>query len=97
MISNAQGVSHMGFDQNGAVVICISPGINGKWDVSEKGFERPLASFDCKEDAYAYATELTRANKDATVLIEDEEGFSLLPLPGDRTGKNGGDSVGNAG
>jgi len=73
----------MGFDQKGTVVICVSPGINGKWDVSEKGFEEPLASFDDKEDAYAYATELTRSKKDATVLVEDEEGFSPLPTQGE--------------
>jgi len=42
-------------------VVCISPGINGKWDVSEKGFEAPLASFDDKEDAYAYATDLRKS------------------------------------
>lgn len=48
----------------GDVVICISPGINGKWDGSEKGFEAPLASsFDDKEDAYAYATDLSKANQ----------------------------------
>jgi hypothetical protein len=71
---------NMGFDQQGTVVICVSPGTNGKWDVSEKGFEKPLASFDDKEDAYAYAKDLTKAKEGATtVLIEDEEGFSALP------------------
>ena len=80
----------MGFDQKGTVVICVSPGINGKWDVSEKGFEEPLASFDDKEDAYAYAIELTRAKEDATVLVEDEEGFSPLPTPGEGGNAAGG-------
>src|SRR5690348_2591225 len=54
-----QGEPAMGFDQKETPVICISPGINGKWYVSEMGVEMPLASFDDKEDAYAYATELT--------------------------------------
>lgn len=67
-------------DRNEALVICISPGINGRWDVSEKGSDAPLESFDVKEDAYAYAIELTRSKPDATVLVEDEEGFSPLPL-----------------
>jgi hypothetical protein len=71
----------MGFDHEGTVVICVSPGINGKWDVSEKGAEAPLASFDDKEDAYAYAAELKKSREDSTVLVEDEEGFSLLPIP----------------
>ena len=73
----------MGFDHEGTVVICVSPGINGKWDVSEKGFEEPLASFDDKEDAYAYATELTKAKEGTTVLVEDNEGFSPLPIQGE--------------
>jgi len=85
----------MGFDQKGTVVICVSPGINGKWDVSEKGFEQPLASFDEKEDAYAYAIELTRSKEDATVLVEDEEGFSPLPTPGESD--NAAGSVGRPG
>lgn len=77
----------MGFNQRDALVICVSPGVNGRWDVSEKGFEQPLASFDDKEDAYAYATDLTKSKEGATVLVEDEEGFSALPLPanGDRS------------
>jgi hypothetical protein len=78
-----KGETDMGFDQRGAIVICVSPGMDGKWDVSEKGFEEPLASFDDKEDAYAYATELTKSKEGATVLVEDEEGFSPLPGQGD--------------
>lgn len=73
----------MGSDQDGALVICISPGLNGRWDVSVKGFEEPLASFDEKEDAYAYATELTKSKEGATVLVEDEEGFTPLSTQGD--------------
>ena len=84
----------MGTDQQEPLVICVSPGLNGRWDVSEKGSEQPLASFDAKEDAYAYANELTRSRKDATALVEDKEGFN--PLPGQvqkraaRIPKNGG-------
>jgi len=70
----------MEFDRKAPLVICISPGINRKWDVSKKGFDEPLASFDNKEDAYAYAAELTHSHEGATVLVEDEEGFSPLPV-----------------
>ena len=86
----------MGFDQTETPVICISPGINGKWDVSEKGFEMPLASFDDKEDAYAYATELSKTKRGATVLVEDDEGFSPLHVPDDgkRAGHGGHDKTG---
>jgi len=70
----------MEFEREETLVICVSPGLNGRWDVSEKGFEEPLATFDEKEDAYVYAARLTRSKKKATVLVEDEEGFSPLPL-----------------
>lgn len=85
----------MGFDQKEIPVICISPGINGTWDVSEKGYEMPLASFDDKEDAYAYATELSRTKQGATVLVEEDEGFSPLHVPDDgkRAGNAGHDST----
>lgn len=73
----------MGFDQRSALVICVSPGINDVWVVSEKGFEKPLASFDDKEDAYAYAIDLTRNREGATALAEDEEGFYPLLAPED--------------
>ena len=73
-------------DQQDTLVICISPGLKGKWDVSEKGFDEPIASFDEKEDAYAYASDLTRAKPRATVLVEDEDGFSPLPLHEYRSG-----------
>jgi len=73
----------MSFDQKDPLVICISPGLQGRWDVSKKGDEEPLASFDEKEDAYAYATELTKSKEGATVLVEDEEGFTALSTYGD--------------
>jgi len=66
-------------DQKDTLVICVSPGLKRRWDISEKGFtDEPLASFNDKEDAYAYAIELTKFHEDATILIEDEEGFSPL-------------------
>ncbi|GIZ51422.1 hypothetical protein NCCP691_14360 [Noviherbaspirillum aridicola] len=64
-------------------VICVSPGLHGRWDVAEKGYEEPLASFDDKEDAYAYATDLMRSRPGSAALVEDEEGFSLLPVQAD--------------
>ena len=36
----------MGFDQKGETVFNVSLGKNNKWDVSETGFDEPLASFD---------------------------------------------------
>ncbi|MDB5762660.1 MAG: hypothetical protein JWQ21_1655 [Herminiimonas sp.] len=62
----------MGFDQKGAVVIRISRGANGRWDVSENDVEDPLASFDDKQDACDYANKLTTTKEGATVLMLDE-------------------------
>jgi hypothetical protein len=45
----------MGLDQNDEIILQISRGASGTWDVSEKDFERPLASFDSVEDACSYA------------------------------------------
>jgi hypothetical protein len=70
-------------DRKASRAICITAGLAGKWDVSEKGFEEPLASFDDKEDAYAYAARLAESWENTAVLVEDEEGFSPLP-PQDR-------------
>jgi len=60
-------------------VLCISPGLGGRWDLAEKGFERLIASFEEKEDAYAYALDLTRHQQDATVLVEEGDEFFVLP------------------
>lgn len=83
----------MEVDRKAPLVICISPGINQRWDVSKKGFNEPLASFDTKEDAYTYATELTHSHEGATVLVEDEEGFSPLPVQDIPSQNERGDGV----
>jgi hypothetical protein len=71
-----------GLDPNDTLVICVSPGLRGKWDVSEKGFEVPIASFADMEEAYAFAAELTKSRKSAAVLLEDDDGFQPLYLTG---------------
>lgn len=71
-----------GLDPNDTLVICVSPGLQGKWDVSEKGFEVPIASFADMEEAYAFAAELTKSRKSAAVLLEDDDGFQPLYLTG---------------
>jgi len=48
--------------------------------LAEKGFDQPIASFDEKEDAYDFAVRLTRGKQDATVLLEERDGFSVLPV-----------------
>jgi hypothetical protein len=62
----------MGFDQKGAVVFCISRGENGRWDVLENDFEKPLASFDDRQDACDYANKLAMTKEKSTVVLLDE-------------------------
>jgi hypothetical protein len=62
----------MGFDQKGAVVFCISRGENGRWDVLENDFEKPLASFDDRQDACDYANKLAMTKEKSTVMLLDE-------------------------
>ena len=75
----------MGFDQRGTVVLTVTPGAQGKWDVCEKGFEKPLASFDSKEDAYAYANDMKKGKEGQTVLAEEGKGASTPPQQGQAT------------
>jgi hypothetical protein len=62
----------MGFDQQGTVVIHVSPAEGGRWDVWEEDFENPLASFDNRELACEYADKLTMAKEGATIVMVDE-------------------------
>jgi len=60
----------MGFDQKGDIVFRVSPGKDNKWDVSEKGFDKPLASFDTEKDASEYAHDIAKGRKDSRVVVE---------------------------
>jgi hypothetical protein len=62
----------MGFDQKGTVVFCISRSENGRWDVLENDFEKPLASFDDRQDACDYANKLAMTKEKSTVVLLDE-------------------------
>jgi hypothetical protein len=64
----------MGFDQKGNVVLRVSPGADGRWDVNENDFEDPLASFDSRQEACDYANKMTMGKEGATVVVLDEGG-----------------------
>jgi hypothetical protein len=61
----------MGFDQQGSTVFCVTQGQSGLWDVSEQGFEKPLASFDSADDAKQYADDLAKNKPGASVQFTD--------------------------
>lgn len=89
-ITAQQGETDVETDTLETTVICISPGLNDTWDISEKGGEQPIASFDEKEDAYAYASYLKTIQPGVTVLVEDDEGFSPLPTENERRYRRNG-------
>ena len=60
----------MGFDQKGDIVIRVSRGKNNKWDVNEKGFDKPLASFDTEQDACTYANDIARTKQGSKVVVD---------------------------
>jgi hypothetical protein len=62
----------MGFDQQGTVLFRISRSENGRWGVLENDFEKPLATFDDRQDACDYANKLSVTKEGSTVLMLDE-------------------------
>ena len=66
----------MGFDQKGTSVFCVTQGESGKWNVSEEGFEKPLATFDARDDAEEYARDLAATKQGSTVKMPEQAGQS---------------------
>ncbi len=60
----------MGFDQKGNIVFRVVRGKNSKWDVNEKGFDQPLASFDTEKDACTYAYDIAKTKEGSKVVVE---------------------------
>ena len=71
----------MGLDQKGDIVFRVSRGENNQWDVTEKGFDKPLASFDSEKDASSYANDLARTKQGSKVVVEGRELTGRLSIP----------------
>jgi hypothetical protein len=63
----------MGFDQKGAPVFCVTVGNSGEWHVSEEGFEKPLASFQSRDEAEEYARDIARTKEGSTVRLPESQ------------------------
>jgi hypothetical protein len=72
----------MGIDRMDSVVIRVARGRDGRWGVSENGFDdpHPLASFEERQEACDYANSLTLTMEGAAVVVLDEG--SALPMRG---------------
>jgi hypothetical protein len=53
--------------------VLVAHGTGGRWDVYAKAFDNPLASFDERQAACDYASDLAKTRKDSMVLIRDRE------------------------
>jgi uncharacterized protein DUF2188 len=71
----------MGFDQKGKSVFCVMQGESGKWHVSEEGFEKPIASFDSRNDAEKYARDLAATKEGSTVKMPEQTGQTTGRMP----------------
>jgi hypothetical protein len=69
--------SLMGFDKQGSSVFCVARGASGQWEVSEEGFDKPLASFDSAEDASKYARDMSKVKLNSSVKIFDDQGIQM--------------------
>jgi len=49
--------------------------------VSEKGFDKPLASFDSEKDACSYANDLAKTKQGSKVVVEGRQLIGRLSLP----------------
>jgi len=71
----------MSLDQKGGKVFRVSRGVNHQWDVSEMGFDEPLASFDAEKDACSYANDLAGTRPESRVVVEGPESIGALRSP----------------
>jgi hypothetical protein len=76
----------MGFDQKGKSVFCVVQGESGKWHVSEEGFEKPIASFESRNDAEKYANDLAATKEGSTVKMPEQMGQQASRMQGQGAG-----------
>ncbi len=89
----------MGLDQKGTPVFCVKPGKSGQWNVLEEGFEKPLATFDGREDAMKYAQDIADTKEGSRVKSFAADGSeerdagseSRASAPATGRGAGGGD------
>lgn len=82
----------MGFDQKGAPVFCVTEGKSGEWQVSEEGFEKPLATFQSRDEAEEYARDIARTKEGSTVRMPENQDDTSQSSLGGRPGQQ---SAGN--
>ncbi len=67
MTDDAMSVRAAPIAEGATFQLLLAPGLPGRWDVIQKGVDKPLASFDTNHDAMAYACKLASLKKEATV------------------------------
>ena len=77
----------MGFDQKGTPVFCVTEGKSGEWQVSEEGFEKPLATFQSRDEAEEYARDIARTKEGSIVRGPDGQDDASQSSTGGRPGQ----------
>lgn len=62
-----------GKPQNGSPFVLVSHAAGGTWEVFAQDFDHSLATFDARQVACDYASELARTNGEMLVLIRDPQ------------------------
>ncbi len=59
--------------QEASPFVLVAHGTSGRWDVYAKDFHNSLASFDERQAACDFASDLAKTRKDAMVLIRERQ------------------------
>lgn len=59
--------------------VLVTPGADGKWGVFQHDYDRPLATFERKQEACDYANEHASTQTDAMVLLGKRRDTSAHP------------------
>lgn len=66
--------SDAGFQQADSPFVLVAHRASGRWDVYARAFDNPLASFNERQAACDYASDLAKTRRDSLVLIRDRQG-----------------------
>jgi hypothetical protein len=69
LVNETTGISEMD-----SSLFIVSPSANGKWNVVEEGFAKPITFFDNKNDAVDYATAVAKTRPSSRIGIRNGMG-----------------------
>ena len=67
----------LGYDQKDSSVFRVARGTSGRWDVTEVGHDKPLASFNTRQDAREHARDRAKRKGNFADRVQDEPGAQI--------------------